>query len=630
MPLAGALPYLRSARVVPSRTGMMRQGRLGHLRLVVILLILCSPGSRAADPLPYTVILEKTGNDALDKLLNDASTLISLNKTAPVGPFALVARARDDQGRFLQALHSYGYYDAAVTVTINGLGTDAPDIVDALEQAPRAKVSVAFRLGPLFHLGKVTVTGEIPPGFAQNLEIKTGDPARAADVLSAGERLLKALRDAGYALAKVDPPVATLRPTDRMLDVSFLANAGRRVDLGPITISGLKSVNEGFVRNELTVRQGELFSPDSIETARQRLASLGVFSEVRAVPATSLDANGQLPLQFVISEAPPRTVNLGLSYSTDLGVSATIGWHHHNLFGNGEQLNLTATGNAGGTSQTSPGYRLGAQFVKPDFLRPDQSLDAEITALKQQLEAYNQNALLESVTINRTDFPWPHFVSHVGLVGEQEHIVQEFVARDYNLIGVPLGLTYDSTNNLLDPTRGIHAAATAEPMHSLSNGGATFAILQLSGATYLDLTGSGRSVVALRGLIGNIAGAGIFSLPPDQRFYAGGMGTVRGFRYQSVGPQFADGKPTGGTQIVAGTVELRQRLFGNWGMAAFVDAGEVTASGEPGSGIWRYGAGLGVRYFTSIGPIRLDVAVPINREPGGDSFELYIGLGQAF
>jgi len=122
----------------------------------------------------------------------------------------------------------------------------------------------------------------------------------------------------------------------------------------------------------------------------------------------------------------------------------------------------------------------------------------------------------------------------------------------------------------------------------------------------------------------------VFSLPPDQRFYAGGSATVRGFRYQSVGPQFPDGKPTGGTAVSAGSVEFRQRILDSYGVVAFVDAGQVTANGAPFTSSWRVGAGIGARYYTSIGPIRLDVAIPLNREPHGDAFELYIGIGQAF
>ena len=141
---------------------------------------------------------------------------------------------------------------------------------------------------------------------------------------------------------------------------------------------------------------------------------------------------------------------------------------------------------------------------------------------------------------------------------------------------------------------------------------------------------AGRSVIALRGLIGTAQGASLFSLPPDQRFYGGGSATVRGYKYQSIGPQFEDGKPTGGTSIDAATIELRQRLSGNFGAAVFIDAGQVGETSRPFTGTLRIGVGGGVRYYTAIGPIRFDVAVPVNKLPGGDSFEIYIGLGQVF
>jgi translocation and assembly module TamA len=189
---------------------------------------------------------------------------------------------------------------------------------------------------------------------------------------------------------------------------------------------------------------------------------------------------------------------------------------------------------------------------------------------------------------------------------------------------------YDSTTNLLNPTSGVRAMLSVTPTQSLGKPDATFFITQLSGSTYLDLLSDGRSVLALRGLVGQVSGTGVFGLPPDQRFYAGGSGTVRGYRYQSIGPQFADEKPTGGTAISAGSVEFRQRILGNYGVVGFVDAGQVSNTGAPFTQSWRIGAGVGARYYTSIGPIRLDVAVPLNKEPGGDSFELYIGIGQAF
>ena len=138
-------------------------------------------------------------------------------------------------------------------------------------------------------------------------------------------------------------------------------------------------------------------------------------------------------------------------------------------------------------------------------------------------------------------------------------------------------------------------------------------------------------MLAARALAGIAQGAGEFSLPPDQRFYAGGTSTIRGYGYQLVGPMFPHTDiPTGGTAITAGGVEFRQRLYTSWGVVAFMDAGQVSASLKPLPDDVRVGAGAGMRYYTPIGPIRFDVAVPVARRPGEDSFEIYIGLGQAF
>jgi translocation and assembly module TamA len=232
----------------------------------------------------------------------------------------------------------------------------------------------------------------------------------------------------------------------------------------------------------------------------------------------------------------------------------------------------------------------------------------------------------------------PEWTLSLGVTGEQENIVQQGVSRDYTLLALPFTAKYDTTgltNPLLDPTHGARVTLTATPTQSLGHKTSTFAILQATGSTYFDVgrylfDTAGRSVLALRALIGSVQGAGQFELPPDQRFYGGGSATVRGFKYQSIGPLFPNNDPIGGTAIDAGTVEFRQRLFGDFGAVAFVDAGQVSAQNTPFSGTLRVGLGAGVRYYTPIGPIRLDVAVPANKPPGGDRFEIYLGLGQAF
>jgi translocation and assembly module TamA len=585
----------------------------------------------AADPQPYTVTLKPTGNSALDSALHDSATLISLQDKPPVGGFALVQRARQDVDRFQSVLQSFGYYAANVDLTIAGhpiSDPTLPDIIGQLPAEPKAEVTASFTPGDQFHLGKVSIDGSVPTDAREKLGLQSGAPAVAADVIAASDRLLGAIRDDGYPLARVELAPVTLRPAERLVDVTFSAETGPRADLGPITISGLQAMHEDFVRRRLLLHEGEQFSPAALDEARQDLMGLGVFSMVRMDPAGSLDAQGNLPITVELTERKLHSVDMGVAYSTDLGVNVNAGWHDRNLFGNAEQLNLTGAVDLGGSAVTKPGYRFGAQFLKPDFLARDQQLELDLTALKQSLKAYDQTAVIEQAMLNRKFSP--HWTGSAGLLGEQEQIIQEGVTTRYNLLGVPIVARYDSTDSQLDPTTGIRASLGVTPTESFGGHGATFFVMQASGSTYFDLSEGGRSIVALRGLVGKVAGAGVFSLPPDQRFYAGGSSTVRGYRYQSIGPHFADNNPTGGTAVSAGGIELRQRILGNYGVVGFVDAGQVTANGAPFTGSWRVGAGVGVRYYTSIGPIRADIAVPLNKQPGGDSFELYIGLGQAF
>ena len=587
--------------------------------------------SRAADPQPYDVTLKPTGEAALDAALKGSSTLISLQKSAPVAGFALTERARQDADRFITALHSFGYYKATVTTTIGGHALDdstLPGFIDSAPAKPPLQVAVSFDLGPLFKLGSVTIATKVPPDIPGHLNLEPGQPAMAAQILTAQSHLLDALRADSYPLAKVPVPIATLHPDQNLLDVTFEPDPGPKADIGPISLTGLKDMNEAFVRKRLLIHQGEPFSPQVVEQARSDLSSIGVFSVVRAEPASALDPQGQLPINFDLTERPLHAVDLGLAYSTDLGINFTTAWHDRNLFGNAEQLNLTAAYQAGGDAIVRPGYQVGAQFLKPDFLMRDQQLELDLNAVKQSLQAYDQTALIEKIALNRKLSP--RWTASLGLSGEQESILQEGVTRHYNLVGIPASLKYDSTTNLLDPTQGIRAALLVTPTQSIGTPSATFLLTQISGSTYLDLFNDGRSVVALRGLLGQASGVGVFGIPPDQRFYAGGSATVRGYRYQTLGPQFPDRNPTGGTAIATGTVEMRQRILGNYGVVGFVDVGQVSAHGAPFSDNWHAGAGVGARYYTPIGPIRVDVAVPLNKLPGGDSLELYIGIGQAF
>ncbi len=599
----------------------------------------------AADPQPYRVEIASVGDSDMDATLKSASDLVALRATAPVSPFGLIARARSDVDRLTTAIESFGYYQAAVTIKINGTMLSNPGLGEALSALPKgsdAAVTVNVLLGPLYHLRRIDIDGDLPESARQALGLAPGAPAVASAVFAAGSRLLNALQEQGYPFAAVDPPVAYEAADSPELDLRFHAVAGSRANIGEIHIEGLQRVHESLVRARLMLRTGDPYSPSVIERARHDLLGLGVFGQVSVELGTAVDASGGVPVTFKMRERLRHAISINAAFSSDLGGSGGVTWSDRNAFGNAEQLSVAASIiNLGGSDTTGVGYDTSIKYLMPDVGRRDQSLQFAVGALKQSLEAYDQTARTSSVTLTRKiSSIW---TASAGFGTADEQINQGGVQRDYTLLSLPFILSYDSTNlnSLLDdPRHGIRASVSLTPTLAIGTPNATFIITQVKVSTYIDLyrlvrAEPGRTVLAARALAGLAQGAGEFSLPPDQRFYGGGSGTIRGYRYQSVGPQFPPGTPNGGnpiggTAISAGSLELRQRFGSNFGAAVFVDAGQVSGSLRAVPDEFRVGVGAGLRYFTPIGPIRVDVAMPTQRRADDDAFEVYIGLGQAF
>jgi translocation and assembly module TamA len=482
----------------------------------------------------------------------------------------------------------------------------------------------------MFHLGRITLEGEFPAHSDEALSLKSGDKAEAELVLAARDKLLNVLHEDGYALAKIEEPIATLNEEAENVDVVFHVNSGSKVNLGQIRVNGLVKLNESFVRNRLLIKSGQPYKSTEIDAARVDLTGLGVFSSVRTGVAEQLDSLGKIPLDINVVERPLHAVNLGAAYATDVGGNLSGSWLHRNLFGNAEQLNLTAAlTQLGGNSTTGIGYKVGASLNTPDYLARDQTLLLGLQAFQQNFQAYDETALVANLLLTRKLNA--HWQFGYGIEAQQAQITQNDVIRNFTLFSLPVTLKYDSSDSPLNPVSGSIANIALTPIESLANvGQKTFLLMQVGASSYFDLAKSGWSVLAIRGLVGSSGGASQFELPPDKRFYAGGSSTVRGYKYQSIGPKFANNSPEGGSAIAAASVELRQKILDEYGIVAFADAGQVSVDGLPFSGGWQLGVGMGLRYYSSFGPIRVDVALPVNPQPGSGSYELYIGLGQAF
>ncbi len=361
-----------------------------------------------------------------------------------------------------------------------------------------------------------------------------------------------------------------------------------------------------------------------------------MFETVRVELADQPGPDGVTPVEVTVVERLRRFLGAGVSFSTSEGFAGRLYWGHRNLFGGAERLRIT--GEIAGVDAQSAGengldetdFTLQANFVKPDFLWTRQSLELDLSGVTDNPPAYKRNAGILSARLawEITD----RLTFRYGVESQTGVITTKRRDYDVDIVGAPLSLAYDASDNLLNPTEGFRLTADAAPWLPMGDdSGGGFLAARVSGTAYWGFDEAGRTVLAGRLAAGSISGAALDDIPPDKRFYAGGGGSVRGFGFQKVGPRDAFGDPVGGRSLVEGSVELRLNVTDTIGLVPFIDAGAVYGSAYPDfSEPFRVSAGLGVRYFTNFGPLRVDVGVPLNRERNDSRWELYLSLGQAF
>ncbi|MBK1704321.1 autotransporter assembly complex protein TamA [Halochromatium glycolicum] len=604
------------------------------------------------DHLDYRVKITALPDERLDRAIGEGSLLSTLREDGPLNPFALIARAENDIARIDRVLRSFGYYDALIVIRIAGQDLADPTLPARLEQlasggAEAVEIEVEIDPGPRYRIEAVRLQGEVPAAARAALDLKPGDPALAPQVLAAGTALLQALQELGYPLAQVPPPAALVDHRTRTMTLSFDVQTGARLPLGEIEIIGLKRLREGYVRRRLGLQPGEPFSPSRLEAARRSLIASETLASARLSTAEQADASGRLPLRLEVVERPPRVLRLAGAYSSDQSGSLSVGWTHRNLLGGAERLTFDLE-----LSRIAPGAlgdindaaQIGLRI--PDIIGRDLDLQLRLGAVRERLDAYERDAILTSALFERRFSPRLSLSAGLGL--EQSQVAQDGPTQDFRLLSLPLTLTFDSTDDPLDPRRGLRLSAQLTPTSVPEGDGSAFLRARLAAATYLDLSGSrsagsrlaaadasdppllGRRVLAARIAIGRILGASASAVPPDWRFYAGGGGSVRGYPFQSIGPRTRNGSPAGGDTLIEGSLELRQRFGQRWGITAFVDLGDVSRDGFPGVGNLAVGAGLGLRFHTPVGPVRADLATPLTQSEGDPPVQLYIGIGQAF
>ncbi|MGG5890372.1 autotransporter assembly complex protein TamA [Falsiroseomonas sp. HC035] len=613
------------------------------LRLFLLLLALVlAPSSWAqqADPapgtLPYTTTIVPTGTEALDGPLTEASRLRRLAGEALVDAFGLVSRALGEAPLLDEVLRAEGYWAGQIAVRIAGEPADTPGLAQRLAAtvSPGTEVPVEVRVtaGPRYSYRRITLR----PNTAEGAEavralgdppgIAVGDPARAGPVLDAETALLGRLRIAGFPLASVVDREVLVNHEMQAMDVTWTLAPGPAARFAQPEIAGDTAVSQRLLARITNRLAGEPYAPEALERTRRELLRLSVFDSVRARAGDRLDEASQLPVTFTVSDRPRNALGATVAYETNYGPSTSLYYERRNLFGNAELLRLELVASRLGADTDEANLRLGANLRRPGLIDGRTTLVLDVATVRERLDAYDRDAVTTSALLER---PFgERWVLQAGPTFETGQIGRDGNFDPFTLAGFVMGARFDTTNASLDPRSGYRASLIVVPYADIAEGGGfvrTVGTLR----SYFDLTGGGGTVLALRGSVGSLVGADR-SVPLDKRFYAGGGGSVRGYAYQSIGPRDAQGRPNGGSSLVEGSIELRQRITGNIGMVAFLDAGSVGQTETPSLDEVRYGAGLGVRYATAIGPLRLDVALPLQKQDGDDGYGLYVGLGQAF
>lgn len=585
--------------------------------LWVWVMLALTPVPAPAQETPYRVQLAGAPTTDLADRLEAESRLVQAKDEAPPSPLALRRRAEADMDRLTEVLRSEGYYAGRVSFTID-------------EAAQPAEVKVMVDAGERFRLEAYNVRLDAAAGQPEpdpvpiaELGLEIGQPARAQMVVTAQAALLKALADQGYPLAKVMERKVVVDHAARTMRVEVAVSAGPLCRFGPVSINGLERLDSQWVRNRLPWHQGERFSVSPMELLRKRLVESRLFASVKLSTAEAAGPDGSLPIVLDLREADRRSIGAGVSWASSEGFGARAWWEHRNLFGSAERLRVEAT-----ASQIRNALDLTARL--PDLAAPDVDGIAAVTTEEQRTDAYVTRTIGGSGGLE-----W--LVTEEWRLSASAAVERTFEEREnrnrtFTLVSLPLEARQDSTDDLLDPTRGNRLRVQFRPFVEALGSTVGFNRFELTESHYLQLLNQPRIILAGWGRLGSITGAGLDQIPADKRFYVGGGGSVRGYGYQMAGPINRDGDPSGGLSALSFGAELRLKVTDTIGIVPFIEAGNAYEERLPHpEKDLRWGAGLGLRYHTPIGPVRLDIAVPLNRRQGiDDAYQVYLSLGQAF
>lgn len=632
---------------------------LYHTLLVVVSLCLAMACSRkaaqlpeAGGTLPFPEVRHLTiqGNTAFgDAELRKAMVtrqrppLLPWRQGEPYNPPTLEADLR----RLKKHYFDHGFLDTVVR-----LGS-----VQENDARNTVSVEIVIEEGAPTLVQAVRLDGVIPPEFPairqliQALPLQAGQPITKAAFDQSKALLLTRLHDAGYARAQVTPYTA-VDPVAHQATVTFTLEPGTPTTFGRITITGAQQVSERAIRRKISIREGQLYSAKRLTESADDVYGLGMFQAVSPRAQNFDDVDTPLDIDFEVRERKPRTVQIGVGFSTVERFRLLVEWTHRNVFGGAQRFSVTG-------KVSSIEQRLETRLFLPYFLGRRNSLTQSFFIRNEEEVSTDPSGISNAVF--PSDKAQPAF--DLFSVGSETRLGRQFTRTLSGSTGIQVSLNnfrnvnaqaleeadisaeiaednlllvhfaevlWNTSDSLLNPTRGILLRGRIEHANTAVVSDVSFVKLLFEARHYQPLWG--RTLLATRLVVGSIEPYGRSTeVPFNVRFFAGGSGSVRGFSLNRLGPLDADGDPIGGHSLFEGNVEVRFPILGSFSGAAFIDFGNVfRESFTYQLGDLRYAIGPGLRLNTPVGPLRLDVGFVVARQPGEGFGRVEFSIGQAF
>lgn len=562
--------------------------------------------------------------------LRGASLVLQAQREGRTEAQDIFAAAQADYGRLIGALYAAGHYSGIINIKIDG--REASGIAPLNAPAAIRNVTIEVQPGAGFTFGRAAV-GPLAPGTDLPRGFRAGEPALSGVIRSAAESAVDGWREAGHPKAGVGGQAITADHARSQLEASITVAPGPQARLGALRFVGAERMREERLHAIAGFPSGEVYSPEAVRRSADRLRRTGAFRAVALAEAETLAPGDVLDVTATLTEEAPRRIGFGAEIASFDGLRLEGFWLHRNLFGGAERLRVEAEIAQIGARETGTDYRLGATFERPATFTPDTTFSLSAELARKAEDGY----VIASGTagVGLAHIFREGLTGRAGVKFTYSRVTDENPRRVtlFRNVAFPLGGTWDRRDNAFDARRGTYLDAEVMPFAGLS-GTESGARLRADMRGFQPL--GSRVVLAGRVQVGAVFGPSLAQTPRDYLFYSGGGGTVRGHPFQSLGVPLARAglagpaaRQIGGARFAAVSAEVRGKVTDSIGLVLFYDYGQIGISSFGSGARSHAGAGLGLRYDTGIGPIRLDVAAPVSGSTGRGA-QVYIGLGQAF